>query len=624
MGFSFFLCRKFPMKSIIALLFSLPFVSFAQKAIPLALHSRKAFRVSQNETKAFALQLEKGKKYRIIVEQKGIDVELRLKNAAGTEVAYRDSPNGKYGPEIIEIAVQNATDFTLSVVPLKDEANAKKGKCTAGVEEFVDPDPNEVITATLTPEQMKEDLTVFRNIREKANSGLGRYRTQEQLDSIYSWAFTQVQQSLPIIEFHKILLVLTDFEGSNHNNTRLPSHASNYVPKDKGYFPFFFKKINDQMIVNYEGGEIPLGSRVLSINGISDSELLKHFSKYYTTDGYNQTANDKACIENSYGWIFPFELGSFDQFDISYITPESQEVKQIRLKSLSKDENAWRYHDRYSARLDSLTDFNFQEKYSFKRISPKTGLLNLRIFTMASNADDPDFNLFSTYLDSLFLSFKEENVRNLVIDIRNNPGGNDPTYEKVFTYLTDHSFRENTEAYIIFNQLPYPQYYKWNSTDKSNQKRELKDLNGYFQTIFSVKKGKQYHQHPQFNPVYTPDSNRFNGKIYLLINEDVGSAASHFASLVRGHSDAVIVGVETSGGYYGHNGHFPVEYVLPNSKITTRFSIVHVTQDAPQKSMQPVGRGIMPDHQVTQSYADFIRQEDTQMKYVLKLIESTP
>lgn len=609
------------MKSGLAFLVCLPFLSFAQKPASLTTGTKKSFRISQNDTKTFALQLEKGKSYRITVEQKGIDVDLRLKNTAGTEVAYRDSPNGKYGPEIIELAIQHATDFTLAITPLKEEANAKKGTCTAVLEEFVAVNPDEVINGTLNPGQMKADLNVFRNIRERANSGLARYRTPAQLDSIYDWAFGQIQKSLPITAFYKILLVLTDFEGSNHNNTRLPHHASGYIPKDKGYFPFFFKKIDNQMIVNYEGGEIPLGSQVLSINGISDSDLLKHFSKYYTTDGYNETANDKACIESSYGWIFPFELGVFDQFDIAYKVPGSDEVKQITLKSLSREENAVRYRDRYSAKLDSLTDFNFQDKYSFERISPTTGLLNFRIFTMASNADDPDFQTFSNYLDSLFLSFKEQHLQNLVIDIRNNPGGNDPTYEKVFTYLTDHSFRENTEAYIIFDQLPYPQYYKWNSTDKSNQKRELKDLKDYFKTIFSVKKGAQYHQHPQFNPVYTLDSKRFKGTIYLLINEDVGSAASHFASLVRGHSNAVIVGVETSGGYYGHNGHFPVEYVLPHSQITTRFSIVHVTQDAPQKSSQPVGRGIIPDHVVTQSYEDFIHNEDTQMKYVLKLAE---
>lgn len=613
------------MKLIAVPLLALPVLVIAQKASSLAVNQQKSFSVSQGEVKIFGLKLEKGKNYQIVVEQKGIDVELRLKNPTGTEIAYQDSPNGKYGPEIIDISIQNNTEFVLSVTPLKEAANAKEGKCSVSVKETVSPDQNTVITQSLSHAQMKADLQVFRNIREKANSGFYRYRTPAQIDSIFNWASLQIQKPLSINEFHKIIMTLTDFEGSNHNNTRLPHPASMYVSKETGYFPFHFKKIANQMIVNYEGAEIPLGSQILSINGISADSLRQRFSKYYTTDGYNETANDKACIENSYGWIFPFEMGNFEKFDITYKTPYSDEVQKISLPSVNRQTSSSRYLNRHSAQLDSLTHFDFQEKYSFKRISPQTALLNFRIFTMASNAEDPEFGTFSNYLDSLFLSFKLNKIQNLIIDIRNNPGGNDPTYEKVFTYLTDHPFRENSEAYIIFNKLPYPNYYKWNSTDKSNQKRELAELNDYLQTTFSVHNNgdNKFYQDQQFNPVYHPDSNRFSGNIYLLINEDVGSAASHFASLVRGHSNATIVGVETSGGYYGHNGHFPVEYVLPNSKITTRFSIVHVTQDAPNKTSQPIGRGIIPDHQVYQSFDDFMHNEDTQLKYVLKLIENS-
>jgi hypothetical protein len=101
----------------------------------------------------------------------------------------------------------------------------------------------------------------------------------------------------------------------------------------------------------------------------------------------------------------------------------------------------------------------------------------------------------------------------------------------------------------------------------------------------------------------------------------VGSAASHFASLVRGYTNATIVGVETVGGYYVHNGHRAVEYVLPNSKIKTGFSIVFVEQDAPKKDIQPFGRGIIPNYEVSQSYEDFINNIDTQMNFAIKLIE---
>ena len=75
------------------------------------------------------------------------------------------------------------------------------------------------------------------------------------------------------------------------------------------------------------------------------------------------------------------------------------------------------------------------------------------------------------------------------------------------------------------------------------------------------------------------------------------------------------------GGYFGHNGHTPIEYELPNTKIKTQFSIVNLEQDVPKKASQIFGRGIIPDHEVKQTLEDFLQNKDTQFEYTLKLIE---
>ncbi len=603
------------------ILIGLPLFAASQKNEVLILNQKKMIQVEQGQTKSFSLNLERGKAYVIHLEQKGIDVALRLKNEAGKELIFRDSPNGLFGPERIEFTPQNYVDFILTIEPLTEAGNAPKGKCSVQLREAV----SELSwkDRKMSPKQMKEDLAVFRAIREKANSGLYRYRSHQSIDSIYSEALNQVKKELSLTDFYKILLVLTDFEGSNHNGTSLPYKASAVMEKDRGYFPFFLKYVDGKMLVNNSNAGIPLGSQVVSINGISDKEFQKRFYKYITTDGYNMTAKKRASAENVFGWLFPFEMGISEFFDIEYKAPGSGEVQTIRLKSISQEENRNNYLARHSAKLDSITDSNIQEKYSFQRINKNTALLNFRIFTMASNAEDPAFVRFSTYLDSVFTLLKKEKIPNLVIDIRNNPGGNDPTYEKVFTYLTNQTFKENKSAFITFNKLPYSQYFKSESEDAGNRKHEVNATNSYLQEVFSVKKENRFYQDQSHNPPYYPDSMGFKGKIYLLIDEHVGSAASHFASLMRGYSSATIVGMETSGGYYGHNGHFPVEYVLPNSKITTRFSIVYVEQDAPVRADQPVGRGIIPDYSIPLLFEDFMNNEDSQMKFVLKLIEES-
>ena len=226
-------------------------------------------------------------------------------------------------------------------------------------------------------------------------------------------------------------------------------------------------------------------------------------------------------------------------------------------------------------------------------------------------------------LDSIFTEINFGNrIKHLIIDIRNNPGGNDPNFEKMLSYLTNHPFKQNRSAHIIFNHLPFPQYFDWYSEDKENQLIDQHRIEHNLQEEFSVFKDGKYFENQQYNPVWYPDNDRFKGKIYLLINEFVGSAASHFASLIRSYTNATIIGEETLGGYYGHNGNFPKQYILPNSKIKTEFSIVFIEQDARQLSTQPFGHGIMPDFEVRQSFDDFMSNTDTQMNFVLQMIKN--
>lgn len=122
--------------------------------------------------------------------------------------------------------------------------------------------------------------------------------------------------------------------------------------------------------------------------------------------------------------------------------------------------------------------------------------------------------------------------------------------------------------------------------------------------------------------IWTPNPNAFTGKIYLLVSPAVASAGSLFASMVAGNENTITVGEETMGGYYGHNGHTPMEYKLPKSKIVMQFSVVNLKQDVPIKQNQIKNRGIIPDYHVVQTYQDYLSQTDTQLHFVYDLIKN--
>ncbi len=491
----------------------------------------------------------------------------------------------------------------------------------------------------LSKEQMHADLKLFRDIREKANSGLYIYRSRKSIDSINKVALNETKRPMLTSEFYKIILRLTDFEGSVHNYTEVNVDYLNFLKTQKSFLPYALKYIEGKIIFNNPNTVIPVGSRVVSINGMSDTDIMTAFYKYYPADGFTVTEKLSASVNSSFGIRYLLEYGLTDSFNIRFIPPSAGSASegnpltasvaksaaknpaQVTLPSVTLGEREVNLKRSHSAALDSLTDFRLTPSYSFQKVDEQTGLLNLRVFSMATGVEDPAFKVYARFIDSVFNVLNSHKVPNLIIDVRGNPGGSDPTFEEPMMYLTDHSFKENTLAYTIFDEVPYEQYFWGVSTDHKMAAQELEQGKLFLKDRFPKLVNGKNPQAQKHNPVYHPKNPAYNGKVYLLIDERVASAASHFASLVKGYArNATIVGVETCGGYYVHNGHIPLVYQLPNSKIKTKFSIVHVVQDAPVKPDQPAGRGIIPDYEVWQSFDDFMNNRDTQMEFVKKLI----
>lgn len=475
----------------------------------------------------------------------------------------------------------------------------------------------------LSPTEMSKDLQTFLDIRKAANSGLYVYQTKEQVDSVYQWAFSQLREPMRLSSFFKILIKLTDLEGSCHNHTEPELDLMNFLKRQKAFFPYHLTYIDGKMIFDGHHASVPPGSRIVSVNGVSDKEIIKTMSSYFTTDGHTQTYKWTSSVERGFGWRYYMAYGLADHFTVEYTSPGSQKLEKIILPAATLEEQEQNRDNRYSAPIADRLDYRKQPPYGFEMIDSQTGLLNLRWFGMATGRDDPRFGVYVNYLDSVFRVLDQKKIPNLIIDIRNNPGGSDPTFEQPVMYLSDHQFKENLEAYINFdlNAIPYEEYF-WGVTtseriDSIALVQGMEFLRDYFQEF---EDGKT-HQNQKYNPVYHPKSPAYQGKVYLLINQNVASAASHFASLMKAYArNVTIVGVETQGGYYVHNGHIPFVYELPNSKIKTQFSAVYVVQDAVELDDQPPGRGIIPHHEVWPSLEDFLQHRDTQLEYVMKLI----
>jgi hypothetical protein len=378
------------------------------------------------------------------------------------------------------------------------------------------------------------------------------------------------------------------------------------------------------MIFDGHHEAIPPGSRILSINGTTDTAFMQAFHKYFPVDGHNPTYKLSASVEKVFAWRYFMEFGPQKSYSLEFTKPGSDQVMSVTLPAVTLEQQKENLNNKFSAPVSDLLDYNKQAPYSFEMIKPEIGLLNLRWFGFATGKEDPAFEEYVDFIDSVFHLLDHRQIPNLVIDVRNNPGGSDPTFEQPVMYLSDENFKENLEAHIIYDPktIPYGQYFWGVSTeqriDSLTLAQGMEFLDDYFEDF---EDGKSL-QSEKYNPEYQPKSPAYKGKLYLLINENTASAASHFASLIKAYArDVTIIGVETVGGYYEHNGHIGLVYELPNTKIKSKFSVVYVVHDAPHKPDQPEGRGIMPDHEVWPLLEDFLNNRDTQMEFVLEQID---
>lgn len=476
---------------------------------------------------------------------------------------------------------------------------------------------NEKISA----EKLKQDLTIFKEIRKKANSGVYKYRTPKQIDSIYSWAFLQINKPKTLLDFYKIILKITDFEGSLHNDTTLPDDFQKKYSSGNLFFPYPVKLIKNKLVVNFRNTEIPLGSHIHSINKIKTNDLLQVFYKYYTTDGYN-ISGKSIGIGSSFAKYFEIEYGSKKKFAVEYSLPNKTEKITKTIAGISNDARKENFKKRYSLPIDSLQYGKIKNKYSFQVVSSNISLLTINTFAIGKNAKDKEHLIYKKYLDSCFQYLSNNSqINNLIVDVRNNGGGTDPNDILTFSYLTQKPYRENASAYVSFQEIPFSNYFVYDEKEPQKQLEEKNDFEADLKEEFPKLEEEKYPQDEKFNLLLQPNINNFKGQIYLLISPRIASAGSLFGSLVAGNTNAITIGEETMGGYFGHNGHTPIEYELPNTKIKTQFSIVNLDQDVPKKPNQIFGRGIIPDHEVQQTYEDFMQNKDTQFEYTLKLID---
>ncbi len=460
---------------------------------------------------------------------------------------------------------------------------------------------------------LKADLFLLQKILEANHPSLYWYTSKDSLDTFFNSAINSINDSLTEVEFkNKVASVVSKIR-CGHTSVRSSKNFLQEQEKNKfPQFPLFFKTWNDSLVVLAnvfsKDSILKRGTIVTAINGRSNSLILNKMFDVISTDGYSDNFKSQAISSNFPLW-YKYVIGLDSVYAIEYIDSTGQKAI-VNIKNFIPAKPV----KNSTAKKDTLTKpnavvFEMPTKKQLRQ-AKLLGKRSMQIDTSINTAYIR-LNTFSggrlrTFFRKTFATIKEKNIENVVIDLRENGGGNVALSTKLARYIATKPFKNGDSVFAISRTFPKRYYIKnwWMYWIPMNFFAK-KQSDG---KIHSTRFEKHF-----FEPI---SKNHFDGKVFLVQGGFTFSASTMFVSTLKGQSNVTIVGEETGGGYYGNSAmHLPY-IVLPNSKLRIGLPMYRLVMD----KTRPKGNGIMPDIFVPPSSKAIKKGIDIKLAVVRKLI----
>ena len=459
-------------------------------------------------------------------------------------------------------------------------------------------------------EKLQDDYRLFRNILEDAHPSLYWYTTKDSLDYYFDEGYRRIADSMTEPQFRTLLSYTISKIDCGHTSVRSSKKYSKYIDTARlPQFPLGIKFWDDSAVVytNLDRHSLLIrGTMIKAINHTPINVIRDSLFQYMVMDGYS-TNHKYQSLSNlgNFGGLYQSVYGANKLFNIDYVDSTGAEKNTtITLYDIRTDTayNKFLHSFRKTTKKERKRNALFNTRNIQVDTTGSTAYMTVTTF---SNG-----NKLKSFFRSSFRLLDDHQIKNLIIDVRTNGGGNVELSGKLTQYIINHRFKLADSLYAIRRLSSYEKYIQ-------------NTLPAFFFMNFVTKKRSDgmYHFGYFERHYFTPKStHHFNGNVYILTGGNSFSATTLFANALKGQSNVKLVGEETGGGAYGNTAWFIPDATLPNTHVRFRLPRFHMVMN---RNFPKNGRGIIPDIEVKPSTEAIRRGYDVKMEFVKKLIDST-
>lgn len=444
----------------------------------------------------------------------------------------------------------------------------------------------EPLLATAT---VRQDFSELYQRLQAAHFDLFARRSKSQYDALFKTMSAGMRRPMTRLDAAKQFQRFVAYGNVAHANIDFASKAF-AAYRDAGglAMPLSIRIIRGNVYItrDYSGDTLVApGDQIVSLNNKPVAAVLAALTARLSADN---TYLAHTMLETSFANLLWQELGSVAAFDLTVRSADGQ-LRQVRIQARARDTMR-----AVAAKQGAGQGRDLQTRAA--EIAPH-GVAYLRpgaFYNIDEGATDPyDSRAFAAFLEQAFARFAVAGCTSLLIDLRDNPGGDNSFSDLMVNWFADRPYRFASRFEI-----------KVSAESLAGNRQRLEQAatqdGAISQRLARAYQGRKASERFMFDiPLAQPrEPERFRGKVVMLVNRHSYSNAVMVAALAQDYKFATIAGEETAdlASTYGAMEQFP----LSRTGITVNFPKARITRPSGNTD----ARGVLPDHPIEMPLID--------------------
>lgn len=503
---------------------------------------------------------------------------------------------------------------------------------------------NHLINNNLETTKLKQDVDFVKKKLLSQHTDIDMYMPKDSIIYKLDSLKTSIKQPMKPNDFARELSKVVSQFGHGHtyitrlNYRKTPSERKRTKNSKSPFAQLITQGINDRILlktINTKQKKEEVFAELLSIDSIKYSDFAKEYKASRRGDGKIRTM-DYAFAQRYFLQYAQNNIGYKDSITLTLKKNDSVFTRIVKRDFPKKSEKVEKSTTPTPAKILTKEEKQKQKKLAEHRQKIK------RYFGYNQETMDYDRSItFPAKEDStiavltiknftngnstkgypyIFDSIQKLKIQHLILDLRDNGGGSVRQGNHLYAHLT------KTQNPVIENIT------KVNSKFSlaKNRLSVFKKFNPYTYTfgilspiVFSIVDAIKTKKYADGNYYYKISmkpkkvQNPYTNNLYVMTNGGSYSMTAILSASLQGEKRAIFVGEETGGDYNGTAAGTTQCEKLTHSKLNLCFGLMSIK---PNTQRSQIGRGVMPDISIPQSFEDVMMKKDYQLETLINKV----